>query len=101
MVTRRQFAIGAALGAAWGVIATLTHLAMFRGDLPAPTESSFGVAVLLYLARAPFLAAIFLSTAIGRNSSTLVELLIEALVFGVIVGVTVAALLTRPRRSAK
>jgi hypothetical protein len=54
----RWLVIGTGLGAVWGVIATLVHLAMFRGDLPAPAESSFPLAVLLYLVRAPFVAAI-------------------------------------------
>ena len=101
MLVRRQFVIGAALGATWGVIATLTHLAMFRGNLPAPTDSSFVMAVLLYLVRAPFIAAIYLSTLIGRNSSTLVELVFEALVFGVIAGIVIAAVLKTSRRPGK
>ena len=93
-----RLVIGTGLGAVWGVIATLVHLAMFRGDLPAPAESSFPVAVLLCIVRAPFVAAIYLSTAIGRNSSTLVELVVEALVFGAIAGAVTAAALTRSSR---
>ncbi len=68
---------------------------MFRGYLPAPAESSLAVAVLLYLVCAPFVAAIYLSTASGRDSPSLVELVIEALVSGVIAGIAVAVVLRR------
>ena len=96
---RRQLIIGAGLGATWGVVATLTHLAMFRGYLPAPTDSSLVIAVLLYLVRAPFIAALYLSTLIGRSSSSLVELVAEALVSGIIAGIVIAAALTTSRRA--
>ena len=57
------------------------------------------IAVLLYLVRPPFIAALYLSTLIGRNSSTLVELVAEALVFGMIAGIVIAAALTTSRRA--
>ena len=94
----RRIVIAALLGIAWGGVATLVHLAMFRGDLPAPADSALPIAVLLYLVRAPFIAAIYLSTfALGRSSPTLVELVIESLIFGAIAGVMAAALLLRAR----
>jgi len=98
-LVRPRLIIGAGLGATWGVVATLTHLAMFRGYLPAPTDSSLVIAVLLYLVRAPFIAALYLSTLIGRNSSSLVELVAEALVSGMIAGIVIAAALTASRRA--
>jgi hypothetical protein len=92
--------VGAACGGAWGVIATLVHLAMFRGLLPAPTESSLLIALLLYVVRAPFVAAIGIFVALGRRSSTLEELLVGALILGSTAGVAVGAVLAGSWRSA-
>jgi hypothetical protein len=95
---RRQLVIASALGAAYGVIATAVHLVMLRGYLPAPAESSLPLAVVLYVVRAPFIAAIYLSTfALGRSSPTLVELVVEALIFGALAGVLVVLVTTRSR----
>ncbi len=96
----RRFAISAVSGMVWGGVATLVHLAMFRGYLPAPADSALPIAVLLYLVRAPFIAALYLSTfLLGRGSPTLVELVIEAIVFGGIAGVLGTAVWRRARRS--
>lgn len=51
----RRLAIAVVSGMVWGGVATLVHLAMFRGYLPAPADSAPSIAVLLYLVRAPFI----------------------------------------------
>ena len=95
----RRLAVGIGCGGAYGVIASAVHLAMFRGYLPAPADSSLPLAVLLYAVRAPFIAAIYLSTfALGRNSPTLVELVVEALIFGALAGGLLVLLITRRSR---
>ena len=98
-VVSRRLAIAVATGVVWGGVATMVHLAMFRGYMPGPADSAFPIAVLLYVVRAPFIAAIYLSTfLLGRSSPTLVELVIESLMFGAIAGLGAAALLLRVRR---
>jgi membrane associated rhomboid family serine protease len=97
---RPHLVIAGALGALYGVIATAVHLAMFRGYLPAPAESWLPLAIVLYIVRAPFIAAIYLSTfALGRSSPTLAELVIEALIFGALAGVLVVLVTRRSRRT--
>ena len=91
----------AAVGAGWSIVATLVHLAMFRRLLPAPSEGSLPVAVALYAVRAPFVAAIYLSGSITRRTSPdLGELVVEAVVIGILAALAIAALARRWRRRA-
>lgn len=100
VVARRPLVVlGIALGAAYGMVATVIHLTMMRGALPAPSDSPLVIAVLLYILRAPFIAAIYFSTfVLGRNTPTLVELVVEALVFGALGGALLVWLLRRLMR---
>jgi len=89
-VTKR-FAIGAAFGIAWGVVATGVFLAMFRSLLPAPGEAGFPLAVPLVVLYLPFVVAMALEVLVGRSAQALAEVIGVTVASGAVLGLVVSA----------
>ena len=85
------------IGALWGLLTPVVHIAMMRGDLPAPSLDLLGV--LRVAVDLPFIVAIGLETAIGRSSPSLPEVSAVAMAVGAFAvwGVWRIAVLVRRR----
>ena len=70
------------IGAIWGLLSPVIHIAMMRGGLPAPSLDPLGV--LRVAVDLPFIAAVGLETAIGRPSPSLPEVSAVAIAVGAV-----------------
>lgn len=68
------------IGAIWGLLAPVIHVAMMRGSLPPPDKDPLGL--LRVFIDLPFIAAAGIETAIGRPSPSLPEIAFVALLVG-------------------
>ena len=68
------------IGAIWGLLTPVVHIAMMRGSLPPPASDPLGV--LRVAVDLPFIAAAGIETAIGRPSPSLPEIAFVALLVG-------------------
>jgi hypothetical protein len=87
-----------AIGAAWGLVATGAHLAIFSGLLPPPGDLPLPLAITVVLTDLPLLGALFLETAAGRGSPTLNEVTAVSIVSGALIAIALAAVVFGVRR---
>lgn len=85
------------IGAIWGLLSPVIHIAMMRGGVPAPSLDPLGV--LLVAVDLPFIAAAGLETAIGRPSPSLLEMAMVAMIVGAVAvwGIVRVVVLVRRR----
>ena len=68
------------IGAIWGLLSPVIHIAMMRGGLPAPSLDPLGV--LRVVVDLPFIAAVGVEVAVGRPSPALPEVAVIAMAIG-------------------
>jgi hypothetical protein len=68
------------IGAIWGLLSPVTHLAMMRDSLPPPALDPLGV--LRVAVDLPFMLAAGVEVAAGRPSTSLQEMALVAMVIG-------------------
>jgi hypothetical protein len=81
-----------ATGAAWALIATSVHLALFRGLLPSYDQLAFPLALALALVDLPLLVGLYIETALGRGSITFAEVIAVSVLSGVLLSLALTEL---------
>ena len=96
----KWLAIGLVCGVAWGVVAVVVFLGMFRGDVAAPGAAEVPLAIALVALYLPFVIAAGLETAVGRPSPVFAEIIGMTIAVGAGLGLLVSGGMALAQRVA-
>ena len=83
-----MFALSLGAGLAWGCVAVVLFLAMFRGLIPAPADLPLPLGIATFTLVAPFQVSILVEALFARGSYGLGELVFGTVACGVVMGAT-------------
>jgi hypothetical protein len=97
-VSRRVLAVSLGAGLAWGCVAVVLFLAMFRGLVPSPVELTFPLNIPMFIGVLPFQLSVLVEGLAARSTYGLGELVFGTVGAGVVLGIATGWLTDRVRR---